>query len=303
MTFQALYEMAQAISGDTSTATELELKRDINTGNKRFNAALNNYFNRKSKSANTVADQQYYQLPADAGKVLGMDFLETATRRHPLTQIVSEASWRLMNIDTTSAGVLTHWFQKGRDEVGVYPVPSAATTGGLIIYYEPKGYRFSQDDYTTGTVALTEGSATVTGTGTAFTAGMVGREFTITDGSDGYEYRIASYTSTTVITLEEPFIGFSGSGKTFTIGEAPLFPAEYHESLVDFALARFYQKNNNATRAQYHMSGDMRRPGLWESAITDAQGRYSSSSSSQVIIEGDTAAYNYWQDNTVSISE
>lgn len=296
MTWQEIYAKAQTIAGDDSAATLTQLKQDINTGNKRFNAAINNYFNRRSKSANLVADQQYYQLPADCIRVMGVDFLQSATRRLPITQIRSEYEWRRINSTQQSGNYLSYWFQKGADELGLFPIPSEATTNGLIIYYEPKGFNFSQDDYTTGTVELTQGSATVAGTGTTFASTMVGREFKVTDGSDGYEYKVASFTSTTVITLEEPYVGISGPSKTYKIGETPLFPSEFHDSLVDYGLSRFYELNNNPERAKYHMTN-------FNDAVAMAKELYSSSSASQVINLDQDFAYNPFFDNTNPVVE
>lgn len=295
MTWGELTTKTQKLAGDESAATLVQLKQDMNIGNKRFNAALNNYFNRRSKATNLEDGQQYYQLPADCLRVSGVDYLLSAARRIPLDQVRSEHQWRLLNSTEQSGNYLTYWFQKGADELGIFPIPSADTTNGLIIYYEPKGFTFSQDDYTTGTVSLTQGSTTVTGSGTTFTSSMVGREFRVTDGSDGYDYRIAGYTSGTVLTLEEPFLGVSGAGKTFILGEAPIYPSEYHDAPVDYALSRFFEMNNNPVRAKYHKDN-------FAMAIADAKEKYASSSSSQVITD-EAASYNPWFDNTRTISE
>ncbi len=66
--------------------------------------------------------------------------------------------------------------------------------------------------YGTGTVALTQGSRTVTGTGTVFTAAMVGRQFL---GPDSAYYLIIARNSDTEIVLSEPY-----QGATVTSGGA-----------------------------------------------------------------------------------
>ena len=201
----------------------------------------------------------------------------------------------MLNSTGQSGNYLNYYFVKGGDEIGLFPTPSEATTNGLIIYYEPKGFNLSQDDYSTGTVTLTEGSATVTGSGTTFTSSMVGREFRVTDGTDGYDYKVASYTSGTVITLEEPYIGISGAGKTYLIGEAPVYPSEYHDVPMDYALMRFFELNNNPERAKYHKTS-------FEDAVKEAREKYASSSSSQVITD-EPNSYNPFLDNTQTITE
>jgi hypothetical protein len=56
-------------------------------------------------------------------------------------------------------------------------------------------------NYTTGTVAVTTGTGAVTGTGTTFTAAMVGKPFKATGHSAWY--RVKTYTSATSIVIED----------------------------------------------------------------------------------------------------
>lgn len=66
--------------------------------------------------------------------------------------------------------------------------------------------------YTTGTVAFTLDSRTVTGTNTAFTSAMKGRQI---KGPDGAYYAIASVTNGTTLLLTSAFQGVSASTDTF----------------------------------------------------------------------------------------
>ncbi len=67
--------------------------------------------------------------------------------------------------------------------------------------------------YETGTVSVTEGSATVTGSGTTFTSAMVGRKFYCEDAT----YVILARVSATEITLSTVYAGDTGSGLTYKI--------------------------------------------------------------------------------------
>ncbi len=69
--------------------------------------------------------------------------------------------------------------------------------------------------YTTGTVTATNGSATITGSGTTFTSAMVGRKIKV--GSDNAYYRIKTFTSATSIDLEANYQGTTASAQTYTI--------------------------------------------------------------------------------------
>ncbi|AZC51758.1 hypothetical protein C4K35_4183 [Pseudomonas chlororaphis subsp. piscium] len=66
-----------------------------------------------------------------------------------------------------------------------------------------------------GTVAVTSGSTTVTGTGTNFAASTrVGDAFI---GPDGRSYELANVASATVISLGSPYLGSTASGASYAI--------------------------------------------------------------------------------------
>ena len=67
--------------------------------------------------------------------------------------------------------------------------------------------------YSDGTVAVTEGSKTVTGSSTTFTSAMVGRKFYCGNAT----YEIGAFVSTTEITLSTNYAGDTGSGLTYKI--------------------------------------------------------------------------------------
>lgn len=286
LTFQECYEKAQTIAGDTSAETLALLKSDINMGSHKFNAALDRYFTRKAKTTNIVANQQYYQLPVDCIKVSKVRAKQSTSGSvtYPLRQIHNETEWDALNTTSQTGNWAIYFFQRGHDEIGIYPTPSDNITDGLEIAYEPRDKSLTQDDYTTGTVTVAEGSAAVTGSGTTFTQSMIGRVFKTTE--DGYAYKVAGYSSATSITLEEPYIGQGGSSRTYKIGESFLFPEEFHDAPVDFALSRFFEMRNNPERAVYHLK-------RYRDAVDTAKSQYSSSSSSAVITSG-VEEYNIW---------
>ena len=68
-------------------------------------------------------------------------------------------------------------------------------------------------EYATGTVALTQGSKTVTGTGTTFVAAHASRKLVI----NNHSYKIATYNSGTSLTLDKEFEEPTVSGASYTI--------------------------------------------------------------------------------------
>jgi hypothetical protein len=71
------------------------------------------------------------------------------------------------------------------------------------------------EPYADGTVTVSKGSATITGSGTDWGSQMVGQRFKV-DGFDEV-YKIASVASKTSLTLETPYQGSTGSGKSYRI--------------------------------------------------------------------------------------
>lgn len=71
------------------------------------------------------------------------------------------------------------------------------------------------DDYTTGTVSITDGSATITGTDTVWTAAMVGRKIRF-EGSIA-SYTIKTFSSATSLILDQTFQGTTDTSATYVI--------------------------------------------------------------------------------------
>lgn len=288
ITFQQAYTKFQQIAGTTTSNDLLYAKQDINIGYKRFNAAIARYFTRKQAFTDLVANQQYYQTPIDAIRVSNVTVtLASSTLQFPLEQIRDEQEWRNFNIYPYSSTYIKYYFVYGNDQIGLFPIPSTTVTNGLRYVYQPQDVDLSKDDYSTGTVAITNGSVTVTGTSTSWTQAQQGNmQLQVTDGSDGNWYEVLAVNSTTSITLKTPYVGPTVSGATYNMGQIFIFPGEYDDVPVDYALYRFWESRNNPTRAQYHKNN-------FEQAITDAVNKYASSSLSNVIV-GDSDSLNLW---------
>jgi len=69
--------------------------------------------------------------------------------------------------------------------------------------------------YSTGTATVTNGSVTITGSGTSWTSDMVGRKIRVGNGQP--YYRIKSIDSSTSMTLVTQFQGSTSSGNSYTI--------------------------------------------------------------------------------------
>lgn len=90
--------------------------------------------------------------------------------------------------------------------------------------------------YDTGTIAIVSGATTVTGTGTDFTAAMVGRKIRIV----GVPYTIASRASATEVEIDTAYVGGTETEASFII-----YQDEYATTANLSAIHRIWDMTNN----------------------------------------------------------
>lgn len=269
-TFQLIYEEAQESIQDSSADTLALLKSWINVGQRKFSAKVRRNWYDTEKTFDTVADQLYYQLPEDSIRPKSI-VITIGEIEYPLEWIENETEWRRLTQFPQSGDIPESTWLKGRDQFAIYPTPVTSNDDAGLLTYHRRLRRMTQADYTTGTITLTNGSATVTGSGTTFTAKMVGRTLLVEDaGSDDFiGYKVAGFAGTTSLTLENAYGGSTGAGLTYRIGEVPDIPDEYHESVVDYAMYRYYLR-----RKDRGMAKDMFA--LYDTALKECEAEYSS---------------------------
>lgn len=272
LTFNQIYSETQTEVSDTSAASLVLIKRAINQGMRKFGAVLNRDWRVSYKTFGLVADQQYYQMPEDAIRIKNLRFPDSNAA--PPIEVQDEDAWNELNIRTQTGAWADAFFVRGNDEFGLYPIPSTTVAAAGIIGYERRIRDMSVDDYSTGTVAVTNGSQVVTGTGTTFTQAMVGRTLLFTDANgDGMGYKVVEYTSATSIKLENNYGGNTASGMSYILGEVPDIPEEYHESLVDYAMYRYLKRRKDKPGYSDSLNA-------FKNALAECQSIYSSKSTS-----------------------
>lgn len=295
LTWTDLTNKAVRLSRDTSPGTLIQLQQDMNQGYVLFNAKLSRYWSRKQQFTDIVASQSIYQTPVDCVRVIGMT-AATATGssyQPPIKEIRSEYEWRQIKAPTNySSSWITYYFMIGNDELELWPVPSANVTNGLRFYYQQQDHFLSVVDIISGslspiqTVTMINGSATVTSIGSTFTSQLVGLQFQMTGVTDLTWYEIVDVPTTSTLVLKSAFVGTSGSGLSFRIGQLPIIPGEYHDALVQYALSLYFSGKGNEVRANQHMQ-------VFDLAVQDAIEQYSSSTEGNVITD-DGDSFNSW---------
>lgn len=112
-------------------------------------------------------------------------------------------------------------------------------------YIQDKGVIKTADDYTTGTVSITNSSTAVAGTLTVWTSAMAGRKIRF-NGENAY-YRIKSITGGTNLVLEQPYQGTTDTDATYAI-----YQDEYRlaPDVDKYKILR--QAQNGVTLFSYH---------------------------------------------------
>ena len=241
---------------DVSDPAMTKIKRDINTGVKRFQNAARRYWTRREKKTNLVLDQVYYQFPSDMLRVTTVKAVIDGTD-YPLTQINGEDEWIRLNSVKTSSNIPSAYYIKGADEIGIYPAPSSNTADGLVVSYEPRMVDMSIEDVEV-TCTLTENSYIIEATTGTFSPKMVNDCWiTVEDGSDGNWYKVSKYIDSTHIWIDNVYQGASATGVKVRIGQVPQFPEEYHDAPVDYACALFFKlRKDLETSGIYQQSFD-----------------------------------------------
>jgi len=271
LTYTQLYKEVADNCGFSSTTSSQSLvnsQRHINLALRKFKNASRRYWTRKEVKTDLKTNQQYYTFPEDMVRITSVKVL-SGTLTLPIVMVDSEELWNRINlVPAMTVGTPTQGFVRGRNELGLYPIPSDDITGGLIVSYESRQKDMSIDDLTTATLNVTEGDVTVVASsGTPFNAKQVGMWLSVTDGSDGNWYQITGYTDSTHITLENYYQGATSTGVSSIIASVPDIPEDFHQALSDYACYRYFLKRKDKDTAAGYKS-------LFDGALKDYKAVY-----------------------------
>lgn len=218
-------------------------------------AKMNNYKTIKPYTLTTTANSKIYPFPPGLVTIEG-GYITVGSVNFPLTPITSRYNIEQLNAIQIQASALPQFYFVEQDTFQIWPTPQAAYSGK--IYYHFRDRNLSVDDFTTGTITLTNNSSNVTISGASFTAAMVGRWLTVTDTTvpgQGYWYRISGYTNATTITLGANdgtavvWPNATVTPSSYRICETPELPEEMHVILAWGTAADYYgsmQKDKDA---------------------------------------------------------
>ena len=244
---------AQTQLKDTTATTKSLLSRALNVALNKFYSARDREYTDEERTFTVTAGQARYQIFERAMRTAEIT-INDGGQTVPLTRIDDKEQWLQMKANG-GTGKPEFFYLVAPDMFELYPTPSETYANGGTLWAQARPRMLSQDDYTTGTVSLTNGSNTVTGVGTTFVAGMVGQSLAIESVTgESVFYKIIAVNSTIELELEQKFDGEDETGVDFRIGEYLPLPPEYHEGIVDYMLARGYLRRKDKDMASLHRS-------------------------------------------------
>lgn len=253
VTYDDYIQTCQDLTDDSTTATRSFIVRVGQTGYRRAMKMFGQSFEERTQNTDTVAGQQYYQLPIDYSFTKTVTVL-VGTQQYPLEQVTSQEQWdqlnRLTNIQNNRP---TRFFVRlnigiAGEEIGLWPTPSSSGNTFTLVY-EAIPRTLGTLKYTTGQVTVTTNSLTVTGTSTAFTPAMVGRYLQVFDElGDTMFYRISAYQSPTELTLQNFYEGTTLTTANYQICELFSLPEEAQMIPVYYTAWHYYLMRQNTEK-------------------------------------------------------
>lgn len=232
---------------NTGTATLATADTLINDKRRVLLSSKNWWFLKKDFTFTTTAGGQYYTLQGDIDRIFSSPTVLVGSTRYTPVEVSSRDEWNRLNLTTYSTDFPQWWTQYTSSQIGIFP---KSTTAGYTytLNAKQKVVDLSVVDYTTGTiVTLANGGTAVTGAGTTWTAGMVGKWIKIAAGNaanlgDGLWYQISAVGSTTTLTLAQAYGGTSiaAGSATYTMGQMSILPEAYDSLPIYMALETYY---------------------------------------------------------------
>lgn len=246
-TFQDLYTIYTTITKDSSSTNITNGKLWINDFYKRVLNMADWPFLEDEWYADSVASQESYRLPHNYGRLLDVWYVILGNKYYP-DEIISSREWtEKTQLSTTSD--YPDYFHIFADYIHFYP---AFTSDGIDIHvrYLKTVKNMTADDYTTGTVSITNNTDKVTGSGTAFTKSMEGRWIKVS-GDDNW-YEIDTYSSATELILAKTYEGDTLFGASYVIAELPLIPEGFQDILWQRAASMYFMIKGEENRSKFY---------------------------------------------------
>lgn len=287
LTFTQRKQQAAKLCGINEQEPEMSIIiSNLNSADKLFENAARRGWTRREKVANLTANKQYYQIASDMHRVstVRCRISTDSDIINPLTEVQSDYDWNKLNSFPFKTTYPTHFFIRGNDEIGLYPCPSEDVVDGLIVSYEPRVRDMGIDDFTFTADVLENGvnieNPDAVGLPGGFKPYMT-ENFWIksNDFEDGNWYKVQKVIDASHMQIDNNYLGPSGNGVSFTMGQVPPYPEEYHEAAIYYAVFKFFAMRKDTDSSAMYRT-------LFEDALEQYKETYGSKTTGGVINPG-----------------
>lgn len=233
----------QDVTNDTSAANKTRGIRKFNEKQRQICADSDFWWLRDEWTIPTLANTNSYQLPVRLRKLASVRVAIDSTE-YTLDYIADPKKWdEFTNYLTAFRSDIPLYYTEREGKVLIYPTPtSAGNTIKLTGLKRPKDLVL--ENYTTGTIAVTNGSTAVVGTSTAWVVGNVkaGAYLII----DTVPYEIATVTDATNIVLVKKYEGVTATGLSYIAADVPTVYEDFQDILWISAAKDYFLKKQDA---------------------------------------------------------
>lgn len=286
LTFTQRKQQAAKLCGINYQEPEMDIIiSNLNMADKLFENAARRGWTRREKIANITANKQYYQIASDMHRVSSVRCRISTDSDVviPLTEVQSEYEWNKLNSYPFNTTYPTHYFIRGNDEIGLYPCPSENVVDGLIVSYEPRIRDMGIDDFTF-TANVIQNGVDITNPSNTLVGGFkpyMTENFWIksNDSEDGNWYKVQKVIDNNHMQIDNNYLGPTGNGVSFTMGQVPPYPEEYHEAAVYYAAFKFFAMRKDTDSSAMYRT-------LFQDALDQYRETYGSKTTGGVINPG-----------------
>jgi len=232
----------QTLYGDLSqNASTANLARGAKLANIEHRYLLQKYYSNEGSFTDlTNAQQQHYRMPPNYSKLKTIT-ITVGDLQWTLDEIQSRREWDQLNVFPYYSDIPSNYFiypggDHGTGQIGIWPIPSSSSNT-ITFNYKYRIPDLSIADYATGTVSITNGDLTVTGSGTTFTTTTTpdseSRWVKIAQPlGDNLWYQVEQVSDASTLNLYAAYQGSDVSGGSYILGQMPLIPEDFQDMLV-----------------------------------------------------------------------
>jgi len=261
LTFTQRKQQAAELCGiDLNDKRMTTIINDLNMADKLLENAARRSWTHREKVSNINQGQQYYQIASDMHRVTAVKCLisEDSNITNSLQEVHSDYDWNCLNEYPYNSNYPTHFFIKGEDEIGLWPIPSQDIENGIIVVYEPRIRDMGIDDFEF-TANVTQNGVEITNPSSDLVNGFqpyMTENFYIqsTNNQDGNWYKVQKVIDQNTMQIDNNYLGPSGTGVAFRMGQCPPYPEEYHNAAINYAAYRFFSMRKDTDSAAMYKS-------------------------------------------------